>query len=127
MNKSKKKKLLLLIIGLFLVIVYMIMSIVSYNVFRAAEPISTFSKYIALQTGNSDYVILQENPKVIVAKPRDDAQEYFLKYMEEDGYTFVRQDGGKYIFEKNSFEYHILFSSSGNHSKWIWHERFALD
>ena len=102
----------LIIIGLCLIFFH------EFN--RLNNPIMAGFNLIKMNILNLDYVLIQENPKVILAKTKN-ASERLEKYMNNNGFKLIERLGSWVIFENDSYERQSFsFRENRYYSIWEW-------
>ena len=94
--------------------------LVSYAMFRTFNPISTLVGLARIVMTDTEYVEIQKNSRVILAKSND-LQE-FIDFIESEGYTYSEDKrlGAMHFIEKNGVTESVLISGNGYYTKWIW-------
>lgn len=119
---KKRTKTALLISVSFLVLAG-ISILVSMRKFGVTNPISVISSLYQIHFTDTEYVEIQEHPKVILAKPAS-ADDLLIDYMEMHGY-FENEEGrlGSIIeFTQADHKEYVDFSVNGFYSLWKWRE-----
>jgi cell division protein YceG involved in septum cleavage len=118
--KTKKVKILIIIIFCSLTMVASSCFIFYREFNRLNDPIMAGIELIKLVITNKDYIIIQENPKVIIAKS-DNAFNILVEYMMDQGLQYTEQLGAAIIFENDLSEKQILsFHKNRYYSIWEW-------
>ena len=111
-----------IIIGVLILTILIIgaSSFTSYAKFGVSNPFSTAYGLIKVMFTDTEYVEIQQYPKVIVAKTDTSLD----KYMEKHGYTrdTEKQLGALCTFTTGDFEELITYSQNKYFSKWRWQE-----
>ena len=117
-----KTKQIKIIIGVLIMTILIIgvSSFTSYAKFGVINPISTAYGLIKVMFTDTEYVEIQQYPRVIVAKPDTSLD----KYMEKHGYTrdTEKQLGALCTFTAGDFKELIVYSQNKYISKWRWRE-----
>ncbi|MDR2193473.1 MAG: hypothetical protein LBP19_03265 [Treponema sp.] len=109
---------ILIIICLFVFIV--ISCMVSYVEFGCANIISVGIGVGKIMFFYVEYVEIQKNPQVVIAKPNG-AKDNQKKYMDSKGFIFKEQMGSMMFFENNMYTQQLVsFYLNKYYSKWIW-------
>ncbi|MFZ2537850.1 MAG: hypothetical protein WAX04_02980 [Oscillospiraceae bacterium] len=118
--KSKKAKIIILSASIIISIVILSM-IVSYTKFEVVNPISTGIGLAKITFTDTEYVELQESPKVIISKS-DKAQDNLINYMRNRGFSEITENrlGSVLLFTNNDAQESIQFSVNRYYSKWRW-------
>jgi len=117
----KKNKIPLIIIICSLMIIIIMLCIVLHREFNRLEnPIMAGFGLVKIKVLNIDYILIQENPKVIIAKPDNDLNR-LEEYMGNQGFKLVERLGSWVVFEnerneKQSFSYRV----NKHYSIWEW-------
>lgn len=120
--KNKKVKISLEIL-ILLIIILTIGMFVSISKFGVINPFQTAFGLSKIMFTDTDYVQIQDKPKVIVSKPNN-AYEMFLDFMKSEGYNYLEgeQLGSMFVFEKSGVQEKVIFSVNAYFSKWNWIE-----
>jgi len=119
-EKMKNIKLLILIIFcLFLIVI--VTCFIFYREFnRLNNPIMAGLGLMKMKIFNLNYVLIQENPKVIIAKSNN-ALNRLEKYMDNYGFKLIEQLGSWVIFENDlSEKQSFSFRVNRYYSIWEW-------
>jgi len=114
-----KKTPIIIIICFSLVIT--VLCIIFYREFNRLEnPILAGFGLIKMKVLKMDYILIQENPKVIIAKPDNDLNK-LKEYMSNQGFKLVERLGSWVIFENEKYEKQSFsFRSNKHYSIWEW-------
>lgn len=117
--KSAKKVVLFCVI--ILIILLLLSSVISYIKFEVLNPFTSGVGIIRILVTDKEYVVIQNNPKVILAQP-DDAWEHFITYMEQENYIYLEEErvGNRCIFEKDHQKVAVTFRRNDYYSQWTW-------
>ena len=87
---------------------------------RLDKPIMAGFKLIKITVLNMDYILVQENPKVIIAK-FNNALDILENYMNNMGFKLVDQLGSFVVFENDLSErQYFSFRVNRYYSIWEW-------
>lgn len=88
---------------------------------EVANPLASGLGLAKILFTDTEYVEVQDSPRVILAKP-DNAYDLLIRVMQEEGYTHVEEEtmGSMQVFEKDSRKERMFFSVNKVFSKWIW-------
>ena len=117
--KSKKVKIL---IGVLIAAIVCIAAafVLSHTKLGVANPIYAANGLAKVVFTDTEYVEIQQYPKVIIAKPDTSLDAY----MEEQGYERdpEKQMGALCVFTTGDFEELIIYEENRYFSKWSWQE-----
>ena len=118
-----KKKQMNIVLWTLVVVVFLIglSSFISYAKFSVVNPFSTASGLVKVIFTDTDYVEIQQYPKVIIAKPDTSLDEYMEN---EGGYKRVEEEqlGSLHMFSNGDHSEYIMYSVNNYFSKWRWQE-----
>lgn len=116
----KNNKIAIMVI-LLVVVILLILILFSYINFNTYNPFTTLIGIINIMTTDIDYVVIQENPQVILAKP-DNSNNTLNEYMNEKGYEEIEEErmGSEIVYSSNNKKEIIRFSVNKYFSKWVW-------
>jgi len=117
--KNKGTKIIIGVLILTILIIG-VSSFTSFAKFGVGNPFSTAHGLIKVMFTDTEYVEIQQYPKVIVAKPETSLD----KYMKKHGYKrdTEKQLGALCTFTTGDFEELITYSQNKYFSKWRWRE-----
>jgi len=110
-----------LILAIIIIAFALISSFLSYMKLEVANPLASGLGLAKILFTDTEYVEVQDSPRVILAKP-DNAYDLLIRVMQEEGYTHVEEEtmGSMQVFEKDSRKERMFFSVNKVFSKWIW-------
>ncbi len=93
----------------------------SFGVLRTDSPFSTVSGMIWGVLVDADYVVIRDDPKVIVAAPGVSLDAYMW---ENGGYLPVPEEqlGAMLVYQNTDGQVRILYSANGYFAKWEWQD-----
>lgn len=114
--KRKIKKII--VICLALIIFLGMVSFISYIKFNVLNPFTTLNGLIQVIFTDKEYIEIQKDPKVIVAKPNASLQDYMngLGFQEDT----ENQMGALHRFQNNDSVQYVFYSKNKYFSKWRW-------
>lgn len=118
MKKHIKKVIIITVLFLALFGISILISLEKFNV---ENPFSVAIGLYKITFTDTEYVEIQEYPKVIIAKP-DNAGDLLYKYMEEKGYIESDRFGAIIEFTQAESMNLVEFSVNGYYSLWKWNE-----
>jgi hypothetical protein len=121
-NNTDMKKWRTFLIVIFCLAAFIVgFCVVSYREFKHVNnPIMAGVGLVKLKILNEDYLIIQDNPKIIIAKSKD-ALDILEKYMHIKGFNIIDQLGSYIVFENNVSERQSLnFYVNKYYSIWVW-------
>jgi hypothetical protein len=114
-----KWKIFLIIVSCF-VIIFVSLKLISHITFNSTNSIEAGIGLINVSIFNFKYVIIKENPKIIMTKPKN-SFEKLVEYMDTQNYTLTDHLGAAVFFENNMFEKQIITLRINRYcSIWIW-------
>lgn len=95
--------------------------LISYVKFGTVNVFSSISGYLRVVNTDAQAVVIQDNPKIMIADPDADLLD---RHMEALGYERVdeKQMGGLYVFSNGNDEQLIMYSQNKYYSLWEWQE-----
>lgn len=95
----------------------------SVSKFGAANPFSVISGLYQIRFTDTQYAEIQEDPKVIIAKPAS-SNDLLIDYMEMQGYAENEEgrSGSVIEFTQADQKEYVDFSVNGFYSLWRWRE-----
>lgn len=120
-SKKIKKLRIGIVAAVLVVFLTLTASFVSYLKFDSPNFFAAGIGLIRITLTDTQYVEIQNSPRVIIAKPQNSMQ-LFLDTVESEGYTYLadEQMGGMHVIEKDGKKEHVFFSANGYFSKWSW-------
>ena len=120
--KNKKIKFILGIL-IILVVVVVIGTFISISKFGVSNPFKTAIGLTQIMFTETNYVQIQDKPRVIVSKSNN-AYNLFLDTMKSEGYTYLEDEqmGSMLVFEKDGVREEVFFSVNAYFSKWKWNK-----
>lgn len=117
MVKGKAKALFCII---FIIIFIAIGSFISFLKFNTINPFGSLNGFAKVVFTDTEYVKIQEHPKVIIANTNASLYDY----MEKQGYKKdeEKQMGSLNVFNKGDFEEIIEYSKNKYFALWSWKE-----
>lgn len=119
-KKNRKKRIVIfsIVILFFLLLTATFLSYMKFEVFN---PFTSSVGIIKILATDKPYVVIQKNPKVILAQP-DNTWEHFLSYMNEEEYTYLEKErlGNRCFFMKDQQKVNVSFKMNGYYSQWTW-------
>ena len=116
--KLLKTVLIIMILAIALTLVASFLSRMEFN---TANPFSCGVGLAKILFTDTDYVEIQQSPRVILAQP-ENSRDLMLNVMQNEGYTFLEDEtmGSMHAFEKDGIRERLFFSVNKYFSKWIW-------
>lgn len=107
------------IFAAIVVIVILASSVVSYVKFNVINPFSSGLGMVRILTTDTEYVEIQHNPRVIIAKPDGTV---FVSMLEKEGFTEIENEqlGALHVIEKAGVKEKVFFSINKYYSSYIW-------
>jgi hypothetical protein len=111
----------MLFLAIVIVILALLTSFWSHMKLEVTNPLASGRGLFKILFTNTEYVEIQESPRVILAKP-DNAFDLLLKKMQDEGYTHIEEEtlGSMRVFEKDGKRERLFISTNKYFSKWIW-------
>lgn len=111
---------MVIIILIFSILIFVLI-FVSYSKFHVLNPISSGIGLMRINTTDTNFVEIQNSPRVVLAKPNN-AWSVFLNALENEGYKYLEDErmGSLCVFEKNGVIERVNFSINQYYSIWIW-------
>lgn len=118
MNKNTK-----MVVLAVLVIVVAISIFISMSKFSVTNPVSVISGLYQICFTDTEYVEIQEYPKVMIAK-QTSSNDLLIEYMESQGYSEKEEGRLGSVLEFIQAEHieYVEFSVNGFYSLWKWRE-----
>lgn len=118
MKKHIKKTIFIIA---FLLVLLGIAIFISLSKFNVENPFSVVTGLYKITFTDTEYVKIQEYPKVIIAKPNN-ANDLLNKYMESEGYYEKDRLGAIIEFAQAESVNYVEFSVNKYYSLWEWNE-----
>jgi hypothetical protein len=119
MNKRIFKSKVWIIIIVILVLLFAILTFISYVKFEVRSPFAVMYGVITVNVTNTNYVKVQKSPRVVIAKPRGNMWGIYLTnegYVEEENERL----GSRCIIRKGEKKEAVFTSVNKYYSKFIW-------
>ncbi len=115
----KKKKIIIISICAAVVLLIGTAMLVSYAKFNTVNFLAAGKGIITISTMGEDTVIVNNHPRVIIAKPDNDLLD---EYMTSHGYEEVEDEqlGAIRVYSNGREKHHILYSVNKYYSVWKW-------
>jgi hypothetical protein len=118
MINNKWKILFIIIFCLVMIIVSL--KYISHITFNCTNSLEAGIGLIKVSFINFKYVIIQENPRIIMTKPKNSFNE-LVEYMDTQGYTIIDRMGSTAFFENDMFEKQLITLRINRYcSIWLW-------
>lgn len=100
------------------VVILILVSIIKFQIWN---PIIVIEGLIKIKFSDVEIVELNEDPKIVLAKPSTDV---FIKYMKDSGYDVIEEErlGSMYVFYNHltGTKSEVFCNMNGYYSLWTW-------
>ena len=100
------------------VVILILVSIIKFQIWN---PIIVIEGLIKIKFSDVEIVELNEDPKIVLAKPSADV---FIKYMKDSGYDVIEEErlGSMYVFYNHltGTKSEVFCNMNGYYSLWTW-------
>ena len=100
------------------VVILILVSIIKFQIWN---PIIVIEGLIKIKFSDVEIIELNEDPKIVLAKPSADV---FIKYMKDSGYDVIEEErlGSMYVFYNHltGTKSEVFCNMNGYYSLWTW-------
>lgn len=100
------------------VVILILVSIIKFQIWN---PIIVIEGLIKIKFSDVEIIELNEDPKIVLAKPSTDV---FIKYMKDSGYDVIEEErlGSMYVFYNHltGTKSEVFCNMNGYYSLWTW-------
>lgn len=117
----KKRVIRIIVVAVVVAVLIGSLSVLSFVKFGTANFISASQGLCKVMLTDTEWVVISQNPTVIIGKPNTTIDEYML---ENGGYVLNpdKQLGALYIYSNQDDEVRVIHSVNGYYSKWVWQD-----